>query len=255
MPSGKRARQQRKAAAPPPVRSKGGRGGGLTLDRSRRTLVIAGVALIALVGLGVGLGVAFSGGGGGGGSTAFKDWKKAPAPGPIGFEGIPLETGKSLAPPGSPGPGQSIDGIQCTSSEQLVYHIHVRLTIFVNGHEMKVPAGVGFSQPQITQTPKGPEVASGACVSWLHTHTTDGIIHIESPEQKTFTLGNFFDIWGQPLSRTQVGPAQGKVTVLVNGKLWNGDPSSIPLKAHTQIQLEVGRPLVQPVIVSSWAGL
>ncbi|HZT54438.1 MAG TPA: hypothetical protein VE995_08660 [Gaiellaceae bacterium] len=143
----------------------------------------------------------------------------------------------------------------CAGSEQLVYHIHARLTVFVDGRERSVPAGVGISQPHVTQTPRGPAVGSGACFSWLHTHAADGIIHIESPVRRTFTLGAFFAVWGLPLSRTRVGPARGPVTVLVNGRIFTGDPRSVPLDAHAQIQLEVGRPLVEPVLISSWAGL
>ena len=29
---------------------------------------------------------------------------------------------------------------------------------------------------------------------WLHTHAADGIVHIESPVDRTYTLGNFFDV-------------------------------------------------------------
>jgi hypothetical protein len=73
--------------------------------------------------------------------------------------------------------------------------------------------------------------------------------------QRTYTLGDFFDIWHQPLSRSQVGPAQGHVTALFNGKVWTANLRSIPLDAHAQVQLEVGRPLVRPVHISSWNGL
>jgi hypothetical protein len=233
------------------VRSKGG-GGGRQFQVSQRTLLIA-VGVLALAGLGIGLGVGLSGGSSG--STQLKGAINPPPFGKIGFEGIPLESGPPLAPTGSPAPGGSIDGIQCGPTEQLVFHIHVRLTIFVNGHERSVPAGVGFSKPQVSQTAQGPEVGGGACISWLHTHTTDGIIHIESPIVRTYTLGNFFDIWRQPLSATQAGPAKGPVTVLVNGKVWSGDPRSIPLNAHTQIQLDVGKPLVEPENITNWHSL
>ena len=50
------------------------------------------------------------------------------------------------------------------------------------------------------RTPIGVFVTSGSCFSWLHTHASDGIIHIESPVKRTFTLGDFFDLWSQPLS-------------------------------------------------------
>src|SRR5579864_802366 len=176
----------------------------------------------------------------------------AGAPGP---EGPPIERGPNLAPAGAPAPGTSVDGIQCGPTEQLVFHIHARLTIFVGGRSVRVPAGVGIANPQAQGSPRGAFVVSGACFAWLHTHAADGIIHMESPLQRTFTVGNFFDVWKQPLGPTRVGPAHGRVVAFVNGKLWHGDPRSIPLHAHTQVQLDVGRPLVGPVHISSWSGL
>ena len=81
---------------------------------------------------------------------------------------------------------------------------------------------------------------------WLHTHSADGIIHTESPVERVYTLGNFFDIWGQQLNRSRVGPARGAVTAFFNGRVFTGDPRQIPLLAHSQIELEVGRPRVAP---------
>lgn len=81
----------------------------------------------------------------------------------------------------------------------------------------------------------------------------DGIVHIESPVQRTYTLGEFFDEWGQPLGPDQAGPAKGHVTVIYNGKVFKGSPRDVPLTAHAQIQLEVGTPLVAPESIS-WAG-
>lgn len=43
------------------------------------------------------------------------------------------------------------------------------------------------------------------------------MIHIESPVQKLYTLGDYFAIWGQRLTDGQVGPAKGTLTVYVNG--------------------------------------
>jgi len=90
---------------------------------------------------------------------------------------------------------------------------------------------------------------------WLHTHAADGIIHTESPIDRTYTLGDFFDIWGQPLDHEQVGPAHGPVTALLNGRVFIGNPRSIPLLAHAQIQLEVGKPLVAPEQIAFPDGL
>jgi len=52
-----------------------------------------------------------------------------------------------------------------------------------------------------------------------HVHAQDGIIHVESPTARTYTLGQFFGIWRQPLDAQQVGPARGTLTVFVNGRL------------------------------------
>jgi hypothetical protein len=85
-----------------------------------------------------------------------------------------------------------------------------------------------------------PFVAGGKGIYWLHTHDTTGIIHMEAPAHVSFTLGEFFDMWGQPLTAGQVGPAHGPLTVFVNGRRQGGDPRSIPLTAHDVIQLDVG---------------
>jgi hypothetical protein len=245
------------------VRSKGGGGGGRSFSPPRRTLAIAGVVL--LVALGLGLFFAFSSNGSSnsgptvGGNlqplSTLGHLASPPQLGPQGPEGIPGEAGPTLAPAASPRPNTSVDGIQCQGGEQTLFHIHARLALFVNGKQEKVPAGVGIYHPQSEPTQRGPFVASGACFSWLHTHASDGIIHIESPVQRTFTLGNFFDVWAQPLSKTQVGPAKGAVTAFLNGKEWTGNPRAIPLGAHQQIQLVVGRPIIGPQKITGWAGL
>jgi hypothetical protein len=175
------------------------------------------------------------------------------SPGP---EGPPIENGPDLAPASAPARGASVDGIRCQGSEQVLFHIHARLTIYVDGSSRKVPYGVGIGSPRrLAGTPRGSFVVGGACFAWLHTHAADGIIHIESPVQRTFTLGDFFDVWKQPLGATRAGPAKGTVTAFVDGKVWHANPRSIPLKAHAQIQLDVGRPLVEPMRISNWYGL
>jgi hypothetical protein len=137
--------------------------------------------------------------------------------------------------------GAAVDGIQCQSTEQVVYHIHAHVTVYVNGVARLIPEGVGIKPPrQEVSTSEGPYVLGGTCFYWLHTHTNDGIIHIESPSQQTYTLGQFFDIWGQPLTTTQAGPATGALTVYVNGQRYTGDPRAITLTAHELIQLDVG---------------
>jgi hypothetical protein len=148
-----------------------------------------------------------------------------------------------------------VDGIQCLGNEQLAFHIHAHLTVFDHGVARSIPYGVGIEDPQTTSTPEGTFVGGGSCFYWLHTHAADGIVHIESPVVRTFTLGNFFDVWGQEVGPDRVGPASGGVTAIYNGRLFEGNPRQIPLTAHAQIQLDVGRPLVAPLSIAFPAGL
>ncbi len=179
----------------------------------------------------------------------------ASSPGP---EGPPLEPGPLLAPAGAPSLGEAVDGIGCERSEQVLFHIHARVTVYVGGRPRRIPSGIGIAPPrEVAPTTRGAFVVGGSCFAWLHTHAADGVVHIESPVRRTFTLGNFFDVWGEPLSTSRVGPARGRVTAFLDGKPWPGNPRSIPLEAHAQVQLDVGSPAAKPVLMpsSSWHGL
>lgn len=173
--------------------------------------------------------------------------------GPPGPEGVPVPDAPALA--GTSSRGRPVDGIQCLGSEQLLFHIHAHLTVYVRGAARQVPAGIGIDGAQRTQTPAGLYVGAGRCFYWLHTHAADGIIHIESPIRRTFTLGDFVGVWGQRLGRTRVGQFSGRVTAIYNGRVYQGEPRDIPLSAHAQIQLEIGKPLVSPVAIDFPAGL
>jgi hypothetical protein len=137
-----------------------------------------------------------------------------------------------------------VDGISSAPSEQFVLHIHAHLTVFVAGRARQIPAGIGIA---------GPRGVAG--FSWLHTHAADGIVHIESPVQRTFTLGELFDVWGQPLGPDRVGPASGPVTAFAGNRPYPGNPRDIPLTAHAQVQLDVGRPRVAPSSIAFPPGL
>jgi hypothetical protein len=187
-------------------------------------------------------------------------WVQPPA-GKPGPETVPITTGPKLATLLNAATGQTVDGVQCQAGEQTVVHVHTHLTIFVNGQSRVIPYGVGIPGFQAVSTPQGPFVETGSCFYWLHVHADDGVIHIESPSTTTsFTLGQFFQEWGVPLSTTQVGPASGKVTVFFTspGKkpgLYTGNPNDLPLGDHYQIQLDVGTPIVAPVQVTNWGQL
>ncbi|MEO6990295.1 MAG: hypothetical protein ABI346_00200 [Candidatus Baltobacteraceae bacterium] len=140
--------------------------------------------------------------------------------------------------------GQTVDGIRCDQSEGAVFHIHQHVAIFDRGKPVTIPDDVG--RPIV-----------GNCLYWLHTHTPDGIIHVESPVFRTFTLGNFFDVWGQPLRATNVAGAKGSkgaLHVYLDGDRYTGDPRKIQLSAHADITLEVGAPYHKPAPFTDWRG-
>ena len=179
----------------------------------------------------------------------------APSPGPVGPESVPVPGAAPLAGTATSATGQAVDGISCQTREQTIFHIHAHLTIFVNGAPRQVPAAIGIPGAQAQNTAQGPFISSGTCFYWLHTHAADGIIHTESPVHRTYTLGNFFDEWGQPLGPGQVGPVKGHVTAIYNGKVYQGNPRDVPLTQHAQIQLQVGTPLVAPESITWPSGV
>lgn len=169
----------------------------------------------------------------------------------LGFEGIPIQTGAAVAPASTTQTG-TVNGIQCGSKEQLAYHIHAHLTVFDNGQARSIPGGIGIPGSQVVQTTEGPVASGGQCIYWLHTHAPDGVIHIESPTQRIYSLGDFFDEWHQPLSASQVGDVKGKVNAIVNSKPWTKSIRAIPLDPHQVIQLNVGSPV--PFETVNWSG-
>jgi len=166
--------------------------------------------------------------------------------GSAGPEGIPLETGPALAPISTSANGAPVDGIQCNAEEQVAYHIHSHLLVFLNGQPHSIPYGIGLVLPVIKNAARGAFAGASHCYYWLHVHASDGIIHIESPTQRTYTLGQLFALWRQPLSANAVGPATAAVTAYVDGTRFTGDPRTIPLKDHEDIQLDLGTPTPAP---------
>jgi hypothetical protein len=152
--------------------------------------------------------------------------------------------GQTKQQPAAPS-GETVNGISCDAMEGSRLHIHQHLVVFDHGKPIPIPALIGI--------PPGKQ-----CLYWLHTHTPDGVIHIEAPATRTFTLGDFFKIWGQPLSRSVAATAhaeKGKsLKVWVDGKPYSGDPGEIPLAAHTDVVIEAGPPFPNPPKFTDWQG-
>jgi hypothetical protein len=204
------------------------------------------VGVAAVAGLTGGLVAALGGGSPGAAAAKQTDIATATLAGPAGPEGVPLEQGPLLAPATTAATGHTVDGIECNPTEQVVYHIHSHLSVYVNGTLRPIPGGIGIVAPVPQQTAEGPFYGASTCYYWLHVHAQDGVIHIESPSVRAYTLGQFFAIWGQPLSAVRVGTAAGHLTVFVDGRRYHGDPAGITLGSHEDIQIDVGSPTVPP---------
>jgi hypothetical protein len=133
-------------------------------------------------------------------------------------------------------------GLPALTQEGQVLHIHQHLDLFVNGRRVTVPANIGID-------------ASGAFLSPLHTHDTTGIIHVESPTVASFSLGQFFAVWGVRLDRSCIGGscagAGKRLRAWVNGRAVNADPTRIVLDRHQEIVLAYGTPAQMPKPVPS----
>jgi hypothetical protein len=154
--------------------------------------------------------------------------------------------GKPTFPDGNTdqgGNGNTVDGIACDQGmETPDYHIHVHVSLYVNGEQLAIPKAIGVKDAVASNG----FVIAGGCFYWVHTHDATGIIHVEPPTHIDVNLGALFDIWGQPLSKTGVAGYDGDVTVFVDGEKYTGDPREIVFEAHKQIALEVGTPVVTP---------
>jgi hypothetical protein len=207
--------------------------------------------LIALV---VSLSIAGCGGGGGGGG----DPVSAAAPTPtspttpttpttptgstipkLSANPILLSRGQTLGTdwpeviPTTGPQGEPVGAISCTNS--LDSDLNSHLSIFRNGERLAIPAGIGI-------TPN--------CHYEIHTHDFNGVLHLEGPAPERYTLGQFFQLWGQPLSRTNVAGLSGlPVVVYINdgGNVseYSGDLADIELVNFRSITIQVGSPLTE----------
>jgi hypothetical protein len=140
------------------------------------------------------------------------------------------------SPPWSNNVDQAAERLQILQLPQLsdtVLHHHTDLLIYINGQQVTVPANVGLSSGS-------PSVASP-----LHTHSELGTIHIESADPNFQpVLGQFMDVWGVYFTKDRLGgdTAVGdtKIRAYVNGQLWRGDPTQIPLEDKDVIVLTFG---------------
>ena len=97
--------------------------------------------------------------------------------------------------------------MSCTTDMATQFHIHPNLKIVIGGKNVPIPEGIGIVD---------------GCMHPLHTHDATGQLHVESPEKRDFTLGDFFAVWGKPFDKDHILDAaadtRNAVRMSVNGK-------------------------------------
>jgi hypothetical protein len=144
------------------------------------------------------------------------------------------------------------NAIPCDLLEHTQVHYHAELQILNAGAPVTIPTDVGRTD---------------ACYYWLHLHTGEpGIIHVEAPDDRTFTLGQFFQVWslwsGQKelidsrhVSTISLSSSQRLAVYVDTGdgaQAYTGDPGDIVLKEHEVITLEITPPTVDPPPAYDW---
>jgi len=120
--------------------------------------------------------------------------------------------------------------------------VQAHLELFARGRVVPVPPGIGIAPPLRRD---GAYVRAGRCSYPLRTTEPTGLIELRP--RRGATLGELFAIWGQPLSRTRLGPfrapAGQSVRAYLDGARWRADPRAIPLRRHAQVVLALGPPV------------
>jgi hypothetical protein len=143
--------------------------------------------------------------------------------------------GRTTAPPwdapADPSARVAAAGLRMMGAEGNVMHIHAHLDVLVDDKPVTVPAFIGIDEKAHQISP-------------MHTHDPSGVIHIESPAEAAFTLGQFMTEWNVALDADRIGGLKaGNGNLLrayVNGKQIKGSPAAIVLKAHEEIALVYG---------------
>lgn len=193
----------------------------------------AAAVVVALSIVGIALGIALT-------ASGTPKATKFAHPGPISWKDLP---GLQTTPPPWPNNSTTLSlrigslGLSQLSQEQLAFHIHQHLDLYVDGKHVTVPQYIGFGINAQTNQPQ--------YITELHTHNSLGIIHVESAKVLKYQLGQFFGEWGVKLTRSCMGSFKGSCGHLqwyLNGVKQHGNPARLVLKQHQEIVIVVGKP-------------
>ena len=125
----------------------------------------------------------------------------------------------------------SVIGVPALLQEGTALHIHQHVDVYVEGRHVTVPAGIGIDRAE-------------GFIAPIHTHDASGVVHVESPDVRPFTLGQFFAVWGVRFSDRCLGgycaAGPSRVSVLVDGRRVAGDPRQVVLAEHDEIVVSYG---------------
>jgi hypothetical protein len=156
---------------------------------------------------------------------------------------VDLTDGRAIGSPRWADPrtdGAALGDFTCVINPPQALEFRAHLSIFVNNEPQQVPRYLGASRRPPTH-----------CFYPIHTHDASGRIHVTPAAPATFTLGELFQIWRQPLTNTNVAGIVGlpiEVFVTDDGvtvKVEDTDWGSIELLPHREITIALGTPLAQ----------
>ena len=145
-----------------------------------------------------------------------------------------------LAPVTGEASGGVVDGIGA-GGEQVAFHIHAHLAVFVNGQRRTIPYGIGVVPPLRLTGDRRRAIRGRRRRLLLAAHPR----HQRRDPRRVARAQELHPRGvlrhrGELLGKTQVGPDRGRVTALVDGTPFGGDPRDIRLDRHTVLQLDVG---------------
>jgi hypothetical protein len=133
--------------------------------------------------------------------------------------------------------GAPVDALRCVREFGKRFGAH--LEVFAHQHVVAIPAGIGIASPRARAI--NASVLGGRC--YYPATTTDPTGVIEVRRGARVTLGELFDVWGQPLGSTVAArfraPTGSLVVAYVNGRRWSANPRAITLVRHELVVLEV----------------
>ena len=90
-------------------------------------------------------------------------------------------------------------------------------------------------------TLSGAVATGGRCRYPIWTDDPTGIVHVTTGTDAT--LAQLFAVWGQPLGARRMCGFRSRrpVVAYVDGRRWRRDVRRVPLRAHAEIVVEIGR--------------